>query len=298
METKYIKDFLVLEKLGNSYAAAKEMFVSQSTLVRHIQSLEEELGVTLFERTKSGFVLNEMGRTFLPFAKRLDLLQSQCHAALHQGNKTANILRVTADHKIVDLLIAYRRQYPDIFIEYCNNEDADIKLREDSLDIAFISEVDNADNALVLLPYIEMEIMLLVSESHPLSSFDKVSWRDIVDEPIICTADDDIIYRDIFADFLNRIGFTPKVSMTAPVPMDVISLVRENMGIALVRSVKNCVRKQPEGLKILSLTPEFRYMVYLVYKNQKDVPQSLLNFIRIAKQLQSQHQNEVFSLLI
>ena len=48
METNYIPEFLALAEYGSSYVAAEKLFVSQSTLLRHVQSIEEEFGVPLF----------------------------------------------------------------------------------------------------------------------------------------------------------------------------------------------------------------------------------------------------------
>ena len=70
METKNIQEFLALAELGSSYAAAEKLFVSQSSLVRHIQAIEEEFGVPLFDRTRRGFVLTANGQVFLPYAEK------------------------------------------------------------------------------------------------------------------------------------------------------------------------------------------------------------------------------------
>ncbi|MCD8018868.1 MAG: LysR family transcriptional regulator [Clostridiales bacterium] len=75
METKYIQEFLVLAEMESSYAAAEKLFVSQSTLVRHIQGIEDEFGVPLFNRSKRGFVLNDAGRIFVDCAKKIALTQ-------------------------------------------------------------------------------------------------------------------------------------------------------------------------------------------------------------------------------
>ena len=61
METEHIHEFLTLAKTLNYSRAAEACHLSQSALSRHIQSIEAELGVALFVRTKSSVALTKAG---------------------------------------------------------------------------------------------------------------------------------------------------------------------------------------------------------------------------------------------
>ena len=63
MNTNRIYEFLVLAKLLSFSKAADALYISQSVLTRHIQDLEQELDVTLLNRTTHGVTLTEAGRT-------------------------------------------------------------------------------------------------------------------------------------------------------------------------------------------------------------------------------------------
>ena len=65
MELNHLKEFVVLAKIENYMEAAENLFISQSTLSKHIKSLETELGINLFDRTTRQVKLNEAGRVFL-----------------------------------------------------------------------------------------------------------------------------------------------------------------------------------------------------------------------------------------
>ena len=58
---EYYKVFYEVAKYGNITMAAKSLFLTQSTVSRSIQHLENELGVRLFERSKKGVVLTDVG---------------------------------------------------------------------------------------------------------------------------------------------------------------------------------------------------------------------------------------------
>mgnify|MGYP000270200484 CR=1 FL=1 len=70
MELSYIREFVVLAETGNYLEAADALFIAQSSLSRHIKSIELDLGSPLFDRTTRKVVLNGFGQAFLPYAKR------------------------------------------------------------------------------------------------------------------------------------------------------------------------------------------------------------------------------------
>jgi|SRR5450830_61681 len=68
MQIKWIEDFLSLSEAGAFSRAAELRNVSQPTLSRHIQSLEDWLGVELIDRRSQGVTLTTSGRLFRNFA--------------------------------------------------------------------------------------------------------------------------------------------------------------------------------------------------------------------------------------
>ena len=63
-----IREFVFLANINNFQEAADALYISQSTLSRHIQSLENELQNKLFDRTTRSVQLSEFGKFFLPYA--------------------------------------------------------------------------------------------------------------------------------------------------------------------------------------------------------------------------------------
>ena len=71
MNTDYIIEFVSLVNNPSFSKTAEELFISQSSLSKHIRSMEKELGTPLFIRTTRSIELTDQGRLFLPYAKQI-----------------------------------------------------------------------------------------------------------------------------------------------------------------------------------------------------------------------------------
>ncbi len=65
MSLRQIRHFIAVAESGSISAAAQAVFISQSTLTLAIQQLEEEIGVSLFNRHAKGMSLTHQGHQFL-----------------------------------------------------------------------------------------------------------------------------------------------------------------------------------------------------------------------------------------
>jgi DNA-binding transcriptional LysR family regulator len=126
---------------GSTLAAARVLAISQTTLMRRIAALEQELGYELFEKRRNGYVPTDALKELLP---QIDAIE-RAHAAFeqeaaHTGRSLKGIVRLTASELLVSHLLsgalaAFANEYPDIRVEL-HTTDRFLDLSRGEADIA------------------------------------------------------------------------------------------------------------------------------------------------------------------
>jgi len=119
-----LRTVLAVCQEGSLSAAARKLGVNHSTVFRRIGALEDLLGVRLFERLSSGYVMTEAGEAILQAGERIENeVLSLSHKLIGKDLRLSGVLRVTApDALAVKVLMphmsGFTKQYPDIRLEF------------------------------------------------------------------------------------------------------------------------------------------------------------------------------------
>ena len=149
MDIKYILEFVELVDAGKFSTAADRLFLSQSSLSKHMKTLESDLGVELFEReTKRKVILSEFGKLYLPYAEQIAILHKEYLTLQEQQKKALSAtLKIGSippmmPYRITDLLASFQEQHPGLILDVEELETAISceRIRQGTLDCAFIRE--------------------------------------------------------------------------------------------------------------------------------------------------------------
>jgi DNA-binding transcriptional LysR family regulator len=101
LDLEWLEDFVALAESGNFSRAAEARAIAQPAFSRHIRSLEEWVGIDLFDRGAHPVELNEAGRKFLPLVRELlaGLEAARIKARLAQDQSAAS-LRFAVTHAL------------------------------------------------------------------------------------------------------------------------------------------------------------------------------------------------------
>jgi len=120
MELDQVEAFVMIARTGGFTRAAAALHLSQPAISRRVRLLEHELAAPLFERIRSGVVLTEAGRLFLPAAEGLLAAMRDARdavAALHaadRGAVTLALVGTLASPPLTVALRAFHERYPGV----------------------------------------------------------------------------------------------------------------------------------------------------------------------------------------
>ena len=119
MNVADLKVFEAVSRHGSMNRAASELHTVQSNVTARIRSLEEELGVSLFQRHARGVTTTAAGRRVLPFVARIARLLAEAQAAAQDdgppnGALVLGGLETTTALRLSPLLSAFATAYPQV----------------------------------------------------------------------------------------------------------------------------------------------------------------------------------------
>lgn len=244
MEIRQLKYFIVLAEELNFSRAAEKLFISQPPLSKHIKSLEEELGVLLFERGSKGVTLTKEGKLFYEEARQIvhqtNQLTRKVKVSNHSYNDTLNIGFVyTAMRLFLPKIVkAFEKKFPEAKLklwEYSSIKDFQDKLLNYELDIAFVFPPvahEQIENTVIH----SEDIYMVIPKSHPLANAERASITQFKEEHILLQPRE--VAPQIFDLFVYKceaeLGFQPKIKTEATSQQARIDMVEAEMGITYV----------------------------------------------------------------
>lgn len=194
MEVRQLKIFSVLAEELNFTRAAQRVNTVQSNVTAQIKSLEEELGIPLFDRVAKKVVLTEAGRRFLPYADRALAAMDQGQQAVRFGLEPAGPLRIGAPESVLtyrlpQVVQRFRRQYPRVELAFRPQPDEALSqwLDHGRLDMAIRMGEDALPDRLTGVHLRVEPILLLSDPAHPLAAQSVVAPEDLAGQTLLLT---------------------------------------------------------------------------------------------------------------
>ena len=166
--------------------------VRQSAVSRRVRELEDELGVSLFERHHAGVRVTNAGVRFLREAREALLqLDHAVKTATAAGSGTIGrlsigVLSSMARGYLRELIQVYCSQHPDVVVQILEGASADISeaVRKRQLDVAFLMNTTDAKGC-DTLPLWTERIVVVLPENHALCGKKEIEWTDLRNEHLI-----------------------------------------------------------------------------------------------------------------
>jgi len=191
IENFRLRVFRTVAKHLNFSRAAEELLLTQPAVTQQIKALEEEFGVSLFDRGGGHIQLTPGGKALLPFAEQMTALSEQAAGAVaaaygEQGGELAiGASQTIAQYLLPALIAAFRKIHPKVRITaVTGNTDGMLEaLVMGRIELALIEGPEQRKD-LRIEPFMEDHMVLVVPPSHEWA-VQEVTPAMIKNEPLL-----------------------------------------------------------------------------------------------------------------
>lgn len=282
-----LRGFYYAAQYGNVSKAAEQMNLNQSTVTLQIQSLERDLGVSLFERKGKGFTLTADGKLFydmsVPHIQGIDGLYEQ----FIETKKAAesNILHVGGIHVGVlyilpEYIKTYRDLYPDVQLHVHNlsTQEALDRLLSEELDV-FISTFTDVPSEFEFVPLVDYQPILLLRDDHPLAGVEEVTLEQVSDYELV-RIDPHLITLPMFEEIIRYYRLQSSIEFENADWEVLKQFVKVGVGVAIVSNI--VLQESDTDLVGKPLERYFPKMTYgAIVKKGRFLAQSAQDFINM-----------------
>ena len=274
MELRHLRYFVAVAEELHFGRAAQRLHIVQPALSKQIASLEHELGVQLFHRTKRHVGLTEAGGVLLEDARQI---LTQADGAVMRANQasrgeigslTIGFIAPVLWELLPRVLRRYRARYPEVrlFLKDLHNSESVEGVLSKQLDLAFVRLPIDPRPDLACTTVHEEPVMLAVPDNHPFSAMGQVSLADLADEPIIMIPrSQEPVLFDYYTSLCADAGFSPKIVHEVNRITVAVGLVAGGLGVAFVPSSARHVAHS--GVAYVDLSdPHPRISVGLIWR--------------------------------
>ncbi|WP_214766398.1 MULTISPECIES: LysR family transcriptional regulator [unclassified Exiguobacterium] len=257
MDFRQLEYFTEVARFKSFTRAADYLHVTQPTLSKMVRSLEEELDIALFDRSKRQIVLTDAGETLLlegeKILRQLSDLPSHLYDVMHltKGTIRIGLPPLIGSLFFPRLLHQFSEQYPMVTIDIVEAGGHALEKAIVAGDVDLIATVFPADENLTVYPFMEEELHLFLPEHHPLASRASIALEEVSQMPFVLF-NETFSLHNVVLNACRTAGFEPTVTHVSSQWDFLCLLVAEENAVTLLpRSLAN--RIQVNGVKTVPL---------------------------------------------
>jgi DNA-binding transcriptional LysR family regulator len=283
VKIEYLVEFADLAQTLSYVETTERLFLSESALSRHIKTLEEELGVPLFERTSRRVRLTTHGEALLPFAARVTAPWDEYLRILQAGkSKERSTIIVGTNYYASDLVAKFCAKHTGVSVEQVS--DSGPKLLSQLLrgEYQFAVLIDPPpDDRIRSMVIAEDSYVAVLPARHALARKKIIDTAKLAGEHFISFrvgTESDLTLRKICRDA----GFEPNVIFSADVGSSITQFVRDGLGVSILQR-KTIAKHDTSGVAYVDLNPSVQISIRLCWRADADLSKAAQDFRVFAK---------------
>lgn len=292
MDIKQLLTMITLSQTFNYQKAAEQLQYAPSTLFKHIQMLEQEVGAPLFGKTGRQLRLTPQGKAFLVHAKRMVeeyylALDSVCAEEKLEGTITVGGCEINTAYSLLSLFEGFSRSHAEVRLNMMTSHNAGVPalIRGDMLDVGFFYTTRaGAVSGLRTIPLYREPVYLMVAWDHPMAQKKKLKYEDLTGMPFVYPHDTCCFVGE-FLPMMEQMGVhLGKVTFLGGVQL-VMERARQEGAMTLVPHRASRQYAEVYGMVRLDMDEEpiwaWENIVYKNYETLKPAARALVRYCAI-----------------
>lgn len=294
MDIRHYRSLIALADEGSFTSAARKLHIVQSGLSVTIKEMEEELGVTLVQRTTRRVSLTDAGTLFLEYARpAVTMLKDGMEAVRSQsrivrGRINLGILQSLGPY--VDLptvLGRFHVQYPDVdfTVRSIDSPQAPALIKDGSIDLCFHAVTAKTLPAGVdALPFIQDSLVAICAKKHPLAQRKAVTLETMGQLPFVDLTPERAL-RVLIDETCAAHGLNRKSMFEVSAVETMLQFVSAGLGVSIVPLALAKASESALGLRILPFRdqdfrmPKWKLEILVRPQRQKLAGRTVLNLM-------------------
>jgi DNA-binding transcriptional LysR family regulator len=258
MDFKKLQYFVEIANLGSFTKAAEKLLVAQPAISKSIQKLEDELQLTLFDRSERAVALTPEGQALLVHARAILSRVEEAHKemeelrGLEKGEIRIGLPSMFGSYYFPQIITEFKKKYPALNISVVEEGTIEVVklLDRKEVDIGFIVLGENEEHH-EFVPLLREEMVVCVPAGHHLADRSSMRLEELLNEPLVLFKEG-YLQRRLIMEASQNATTSPNVTFSTNQLSLIKSLVAEGFGITLFL---NMVIKQDHNLVPVSLDP-------------------------------------------
>lgn len=278
MKLRHLRVFLAVADELHFGRAAQRLHVAQPAVSQTVAALENELGVTLFDRSRRRVRLTEAGQAYRAEVEdvfrhldRASTVAREADAGV-RGTLNVGFTAVCTLSALPDLLVDFMQLHPDVSVrpKHVGTVDQIEGLRLGTIDVGFsILPGEHAEVQSRLVA--SDELHLFFPADHALARFDRVPMLEALNEPfLLMSREREPCVHGCFERICDEHGRRAEVVMEVDHLESLFAFVGAGLGVSLAPSIASRLRL--DGVVTRPVEPAIPAGISVMWRNDETSP--------------------------
>ena len=292
MELRQLRYLVALADEQHFTRAAAREHIAQPALSQQIRRLEQEVGLSLVERTTRRVTVTEAGRALVARARRIlaevdaATAEMQAFTGVRTGHVMVGTMHTMGPVDVSLALAVFHQRHPgvELTVREESSEELAEMLRDDVLDLAFLSVTERIEShGLGLHQLVSEELVVILPGDHPLAEQGEVRMAELAGEQFISYREGARL-RELLVYAGHTAGFEPQVQLESNESERIRRLVARHMGVAILPR-SDAERPGAEVTVARLIEPSLTRDITLACREGRRLAPAATEFIELSKEL-------------